>query len=184
MDEHRYIKGNMNDPKIISESKQEFNGVVYYLCGRYFQNKGKRLHREVWKANNGMDVPEGFHVHHVDHDRTNNAPDNLELMEIGEHMRLHGSEKSEAKTVACRRNVKFATEGNKLIPKEKRSEARRLAWEEQKKKPGTVKKCQFCGSEYETYIPKRSKYCHQNCKMKARTRRLQAQKGRSLLDCA
>lgn len=33
---------------------------------------------------------EGFDVHHVDGDHTNNEPGNLVLMEAADHMRLHG----------------------------------------------------------------------------------------------
>ena len=63
---------------IISETKQEFNGVVYYKCGEYYQRKGIRLHREVWKYHNG-EIPKGYHVHHIDSNKNNNSIDNLEL---------------------------------------------------------------------------------------------------------
>lgn len=33
----------------ISSTAQRFNGVTYYLCGQYFQHRGKRLHRAVWE---------------------------------------------------------------------------------------------------------------------------------------
>ncbi len=33
---------------------------------------------------------EGFDIHHLDGDHENNDPDNLVLIEIGDHMRLHG----------------------------------------------------------------------------------------------
>ena len=34
-------------------------------------------------------VPKGSVIHHIDEDKTNNDPDNLELMTISEHMRHH-----------------------------------------------------------------------------------------------
>ncbi len=34
-------------------------------------------------------LPAGHVVHHVDHDRLNNSLDNLQMMSVGDHMRLH-----------------------------------------------------------------------------------------------
>lgn len=73
---------------VISEKIQEFNGKRYYLCGSYFQRNGIRLHREVFRQHKGA-IPKGFHVHHVDGNRTNNDIDNLALREAGEHVSAH-----------------------------------------------------------------------------------------------
>ena len=43
----------------ISDTIQEFAGERFYLCGLYFQRKGNRLHREVWKYHRG-EIPKGF----------------------------------------------------------------------------------------------------------------------------
>ena len=74
--------------KVISETIQEFNGERYYLCGSYFQRRGKRLHRAVWEYHNGP-IPAGFHVHHVDGKTRNNQPENLALLEGRAHERSH-----------------------------------------------------------------------------------------------
>lgn len=76
------------DPIIISDTVQEFNGTRFYKCGAYFQHKGKALHVEVWTQAHGP-IPEGFEIHHRDHNRSNNALSNLELLEGSEHARLH-----------------------------------------------------------------------------------------------
>lgn len=34
-------------------------------------------------------LAEGFHIHHMDGDHSNNAPDNLLLIEGGDHLQLH-----------------------------------------------------------------------------------------------
>ena len=52
------------DVQVISSTVQRFNGVSYYLCGKYFQRRGVRLHRMVWEYHNGK-IPQGYHVHHV-----------------------------------------------------------------------------------------------------------------------
>lgn len=83
-------------PVIISSTKQMFNGEPFYLCGKYFQHKGKRLHRAVWEYHHG-EVPDGYHVHHIDEDRSNNDPANLLLVKGTEHVRHHMAEPERAK---------------------------------------------------------------------------------------
>ena len=80
----------MRDPGILSETIQEFGGVRYYLCDRYFQNKGVRLHRVVWETSNG-EIPDGYHVHHINEDRADNRLENLALLQGSEHLSLHNS---------------------------------------------------------------------------------------------
>lgn len=45
----------------------------------------------------GRPLREGEHVHHVNCDRTDDRPENLEVMSHSEHARLHGRLRSEAK---------------------------------------------------------------------------------------
>jgi hypothetical protein len=44
----------------------------------------------VWEATNGP-IPEGFVVHHKDENKINNAIENLELKEWGEHSAHHNT---------------------------------------------------------------------------------------------
>ena len=76
--------------KVISPTIQEFDGERYYLCGNYFQHRGKRLHIAVWKYHNG-DPPKGYHVHHIDENRSNNQIENLGLLPAGLHLSFHNS---------------------------------------------------------------------------------------------
>ncbi len=46
------------------------------------------VHRMVWYDANGS-IPKGFHVHHKNHDKTDNRPENLELLSNVEHRRRH-----------------------------------------------------------------------------------------------
>lgn len=94
----------MNAQKI-SETIQKFNGESYYLCGSYYQRKGRRLHRTVWEYHNG-DIPKGYHVHHIDGDRSNNQIDNLVLMLGSEHLSAHMSDP--ARKEQARESVKKA----------------------------------------------------------------------------
>ena len=78
-------------PVVISPTIQEFNGVRYYLCGKYFQCKGVRLHIQVWEHHCGP-VPEGYHVHHK-HSRSRNGIRDLECLTPKEHFGdRHGTE--------------------------------------------------------------------------------------------
>lgn len=53
--------------------------------------KNVLVHRYVWEKVNGP-IPDGYQIHHKDHDRTNFRIDNLELVETREHHRRHALE--------------------------------------------------------------------------------------------
>lgn len=50
--------------------------------------RGCLIHRGCYEAVNGT-IPDGYVVHHVDGDNTNNSIENLVAMTRGEHVRLH-----------------------------------------------------------------------------------------------
>lgn len=60
-----------------------------------------------WLSERLMD---GFDVHHIDGDCTNNAPENLVLIEHGDHMALHGTGGNRLECVGTRSitNAKLA----------------------------------------------------------------------------
>lgn len=39
------------------------------------------------------EVPKGYHVHHRDFDKLNNSPENLVLLTISEHMKIHNAQR-------------------------------------------------------------------------------------------
>ena len=68
-------------------------GHVYQRKDGYFQvssgiNQGKLLHRLIYEENFGP-IPEGFHIHHLDNDKNNNALENLVLISKSNHHKLH-----------------------------------------------------------------------------------------------
>lgn len=72
---------------------QEYRGVRYYKqddgywrAGRH--SGGELMHRAVWEGERGP-IPEGWHVHHKDHDPSNNDVGNLEPKPAGEHAEHH-----------------------------------------------------------------------------------------------
>lgn len=57
-------------------------------------------HRRVWAEANGP-IPDGFHVHHIDEDRSNNAIENLALVSKAEHRRIHSNYQPDGLTKRC-----------------------------------------------------------------------------------
>lgn len=51
-------------------------------------NKQCGIHRIIWECVNG-DIPEGYHIHHIDGNPSNNSIYNLELIESSEHLSEH-----------------------------------------------------------------------------------------------
>lgn len=89
---------------VLDSHRCKFNGISYHvsIAGYLIANKdigkradGKRmyeahrLHRDLFKYYNNQDIPEGYQVHHIDNDVTNNLVDNLMLVDKNEHKRLH-----------------------------------------------------------------------------------------------
>lgn len=59
-----------------------------YVRVRVGPNDWPYEHRHVWESANGP-IPDGFHVHHRNHDRSDNRPENLELLDGRAHNRHH-----------------------------------------------------------------------------------------------
>lgn len=160
------------DPINISDTIQEFGGERYYRCGSYFQRDGKALHVAVWEACEGP-VPEGFEVHHRDHDRSNNRRSNLELLEGSEHARLHARERALGEV--GKQHLEHARELAKdwhRSPEGRdwhREQYRRTADALQAREERT---CEECGAVFMGLAgkPERNRFCSSKCKAKARRR--------------
>jgi len=71
-------------------------------CG-YYRNTSRAggeflLHRFKYELEVG-DIPTGFDIHHIDHDKQNNDICNLMLIEKSEHTKLHARERNESNNV-------------------------------------------------------------------------------------
>lgn len=152
--------------RIISPTIQEFNGERFYLCGSYFQHKGKRLHVAVWRYHNG-DVPKGCHVHHIDGDKSNNQISNLRLMEKGLHLSLH--QNTEERREYQRQHIKdmrvLASEWHKSDAG--RAAHRISARQGWKKIESRTYTCSQCSKPFESrhfYPDGQNKFCGGNCR--------------------
>lgn len=148
--------------RVISATKQEFNGEPFYKCGEYFQHKGKRLHRAVWQYFYG-EIPEGYHVHHINGNKTDNRIENLQLKLESEHLSYH-SNLPEAREHQMKA-IKCAQEKAKLWHKtdEARELHRQWAIESAKKVKPVPLVCQQCGKHYESKN-RLSKFCSNTCR--------------------
>lgn len=139
----------------------------YYLSTKPIGERRKRLHIYVWESING-DIPQGYDVHHIDHDKSNNEINNLMLVTRSQHRKIHASEMTDEQ----RNNMKINLIGN-AIPASKawHKSSEGLEWhkqhyEEMKNKLYTkaIRVCEFCGKEYETIINGANRFCSNNCK--------------------
>lgn len=89
---------------------QEFNGIRFYQTEDtdYFRHSVKGttilMHRYVWEFYN-CKIPKGYHVHHIDGDKSNNDISNLQLMKGTEHWELHGKILTEEEREWRRQNI-------------------------------------------------------------------------------
>ncbi len=68
-----------------------FQGVKFIPTsqGYFTSTKGCiRMHRFVWEYYNDK-IPQGLHIHHINGDRTDNKIENLQLVTIKQHRKLH-----------------------------------------------------------------------------------------------
>lgn len=83
-EQHHYYKGSISDCK----------GYRIILKPAWYtgRTKSKHIfeHHKVYCEDRGLtEVPEGYHIHHLDENKENNAPENLIMLSAGDHNRLH-----------------------------------------------------------------------------------------------
>lgn len=136
------------------------DGTGYYLNSTIRE----RMHRYVWKVCNG-EIPEGYEIHHIDHDKSNNDISNLELLEANEHRahhaRIQGIKNVESGFLEEIRGMTkewHASEDGKKWHSEH--------YERCKGKLHAKKKftCEQCGSEFEAEITGNNRFCSNGCK--------------------
>lgn len=152
---------------------QEIDGIKFYRkpTGYYQCNtRGLRAyaHRYVWEREYGP-IPDGHAVHHVDHDKSNNAVENLQLMSLSDHSQHHA--------------VDRVSRGEHVPPSalalERAAEWHRspegVAWHTEHGARTWVDRevlthvCAWCGKDYEAKRGARKKgFCSMSCQGMAR----------------
>lgn len=147
---------------------------LYFQRSAYKEFGGKTgfLHREVWEFYNGK-IPKGLEIHHIDGDTTNNKISNLELLTHSQHAKKHNWGIWDGFNEHQKMLVQKAKQWRKDNPQQTKVVHSKLAkkgWQNRRGKE-IVKICSVCGKRYKTYFPKRSKYCHPNCRATALRRK-------------
>ena len=76
----------------------EVDGIKFYRkpSGYYKSDYAKHgtmyMHRYVWERNYGP-IPQGWHIHHRNGEKSDNRIENLEMLPCGEHVRGHLAER-------------------------------------------------------------------------------------------
>jgi hypothetical protein len=138
----------------------------------YFKaSPGKLLHLEVYKAEVGP-IPSGHEIHHRDWDAANNARENLQLVTREEHHELH---RQRLREKAIERNQIAIAQA---AAKEWHQSDAGRAWHSEKAKAEWARRkpaehtCRECGKSFTSRKSHNVLFCHQNCKQKARRKRL------------
>lgn len=78
-----------------NSNEVEVNGEIFpaeivsgYIIVTLEDGTKTPLHHLVWRREFG-EIPNGYHVHHIDSDPLNNVPQNLSLMTASDHLLLH-----------------------------------------------------------------------------------------------
>ena len=131
------------------------------------------MHRYVWIKERGK-IPEKYHVHHIDGDKSNNKIENLTLMHISDHTRLHSLEyisKNREKFINHLNNIRpLASLAQKSdIERKRKRERVALSFLENKK---VKSKCETCGCEIEYTIGfKKKVFCGKKCAASTQSRK-------------
>lgn len=151
------------------EKYQYYNGLKFTRdekTGYYLNATNRiRMHRYVWECINGP-IPEGYEIHHIDHNKANNDISNLMLLTREEHKALHSAELTQDQRDWYRKN--FAENARPAAAAWHRSEEGR-AWHQEHAKNtlGKIEEqsyvCEFCGNPFQSRIAN-SRFCSNACK--------------------
>lgn len=156
---------------IESGKRAIFGGLVFVRddeTGYYLNSTlSIRLHRAVYEAVHGP-IPDGFHVHHIDFDKSNNEPSNLIALSKEDHHKLHGENLTQEQLEKLRSNII-----ERAIPKAREWHKSNAGREWHRRHYEEIKdafqrnaqfRCQYCGNEYASRDNGCSKFCSNACK--------------------
>lgn len=148
---------------------QEHFGKKFYLdkkTGYWISTTCPKIRAHVWVwENNYGKRPEGFHVHHLDENKSNNSIENLRLITIFEHLSFHGLKPDNRKRAAIWLN------GIRHLTKEWHSSNEGKEWHRKHAKEMNFGKweankyiCERCGKYFESKKRSKTKFCSNACK--------------------
>ena len=140
-----------------------FNGRQYVWNGKYYRRSRTFLHRDVWAFHNGP-IPEGYHIHHIDHDTTNNAIENLQMVWGSTHLHTHQMGMKRPDPVWTREPLKVwreSPEGKARMSELGKMNSAYLGQEKEFQ-------CECCGEYFFAPNMGQNRFCSNKCKSKWR----------------
>ena len=143
-----------------------FNGKRYtrQKDGRYVASYGKLLHRDIWEYFNGK-IQNGYVVHHIDGNPSNNDISNLQIMTQSEHIRLH-QKTGKYFCKYCGREFVSNNLGIKCCFCSNECKSK-YDYENSRE----IRVCEECGKKFIAYKYGKTKNCSKECANRARSRK-------------
>jgi hypothetical protein len=173
------IKDLTDPPKVeqIDDKHQKFNGIVYRKNSEGYYSNNSGLHQYVWYYYTGIEIPNGYDIHHKDLCSTNNSIDNLQLLTRREHHQIHFSLKSSrfTKIFVCqncgKEYIGQNTGRNKFCSDQCRNKFRN-------KNDRETRTCKYCGKKFSARKSSKTSHCSKLC-----SRQDSAKKNHKIIKC-
>ncbi len=150
----------------MAENFIEFNGKKFYkMRNGYYKGSDGWLHMAVWKSVHG-EIPEGYEIHHVDFDPSNNVLENLQCLPRAEHKKLHATCRPTHAHV-CENCGKVYEARNYNKKNRFCSRTCRIAFLRKQGYYDVEKTCEFCGKTFITRNDYKARFCSNSCAKKA-----------------
>ena len=145
-----------------------YNGLKFTRdddTGYYLNSTNRiRLHRYVWETEKG-EIPKGYEIHHIDHDKSNNNIENLMLIKVEDHKSYHAKMQGikNVKTGHLDRIRNLTKEWHASV---EGSEWHKKHYKKTKDKLHEIKEftCDYCGKEYKAINNGFNRFCSNKCK--------------------
>ena len=164
------LERDLHEPpqvEILDDKHQRFNGVTHRKNKDKHFTGGIKLHRAVYEYFVG-DIPDGYHVHHIDCNPANNNPNNLQCLAQAEHAKLHaeiaGTVPPLHKTIVrqCVNCGKEFTVAERANNSDCCSPSCRMAQRFRNLREPRI--CQRCGKEFVVYKYSTAQFCSDDCR--------------------
>lgn len=149
----------------VDEKHQRFNGLTFRKgTSGHYTNTSSFIHRHVWQYYCG-DIPAGNVIHHKNFNKSDNSIENLQMLTITEHNRLHMAlQLSDLRyTRKCPKCGKTFTTGHII----------QIYCSEDcanKSRPLENKQCVICGKEFKARTDQNISTCSKKCLHELKTR--------------